>query len=122
LDYKNPNRWFAPVTRETIVKVTISSRTSSLDDATREDVRDQMFYALSRFGTHIEQVTVRMGGSGGADSSSQQLCRLSVRMKQLGSFSVDAVEVRAIDAVSRAADRAARQAQRILERQREEAH
>lgn len=104
------------------MKVTVSSRTNSLDDASCEAIRGQIFFALSRFGSRIEQVTVRIGDSGGTGRTSQSLCRLSVRMKGLGSFSVESVEEKALDAVSRAADRAARQVLRILERQREETY
>ena len=56
----------------------------------------------------------------GARGSSQPLCRLSVRMKRLGSFASESVEDEVMIAVSRAAERAAKQAQRILDRQRDE--
>ena len=56
----------------------------------------------------------------GARGSSQWLCRLSVRMKRLGSFSIESVEDEVMITVSRAADRAAKKVQRILDRQRDE--
>jgi len=102
------------------VKVTVSSRTCSPDDATREDVRGQIFFALSRFSPRIEQVAVQIGDVSGRRCNSQQLCRLSVRMKRLGSFSVESVEEEILGAVSRAADRAAKQVQRILDQRRNE--
>ena len=71
------------------MNVSVSSQTNSLDDAMRKDVHDRIYYSLSRFSPRIQQVTVRVGHVGGTRSSSQQLCRLSVRMKQLGSFLVN---------------------------------
>ena len=102
------------------MKVTFSSRTSSLGDTMREDIRSRIWFALSPFGPRIEQVTVQIGVVGGTRGSSQQLCRLSVRMKRLGSFSIESVEDEMAIAVSRAAERAAKQVQRILDRQRDE--
>ena len=103
------------------MKVTVSSRTNSLDGLMREEIRGRIYFALSRFNPRIEKISVQIGDAGGTSGSSQQLCRLSVRMKQLGSFSIVSVEEEeALDAVSRAADRAARQTQRILDRRRDE--
>ena len=102
------------------MKVTVSSRTNSLDEATPEDIRGRIYFALSRFSPHTEQVTVQIGDVGGTRGNSQQLCRLSVRMKRLGSFKIESVEGETPDAVSRAADRAAKQVQRILDRRRDE--
>ncbi len=102
------------------MKVTVSSRTSSIDDVMREDIRGRIYFALSRFSPRIEQVTVQVGKVVGARVSSQRLCRLSVRMKRLGSFSIESVEDEVMIAVSRAAERAAKQVQRILDRQRDE--
>jgi hypothetical protein len=104
------------------MKVTVSSRTNSLDDARREDIRGRMFFALSRFCPHIERVTVEIRDVDRTRGGSQQLCRLSVQMKRLGSFSVESVEEEAPDAVSRAVDRAAKRVQRILERRRDETY
>ena len=104
------------------MQITVSSRTNSLDDAMRQDIRGRMCFALSRFSPRIEQVAVQIGNVGGARGCAQQLCRLSVRMKRLGSFLVESVEEETLDAVSRAADRAAKQVQRILERRRDETY
>ncbi len=103
------------------MKVTVSSRTSSVDDAIRENIRSRIYFALNRFGTLIEQVTVQIGDVDGTRGNSQQLCRLSVRMKRLGSFLAESIEEETFDAVSRAADRAAKRVQRILDRRRDEA-
>lgn len=104
------------------MKVIVSSRTNSLNDATRDDIRGRIYFALSRLSPRIEQVTARIGDVGGTHDSSKQLCRLSVWMKRHGSFSVESVEEETLDAVSRAADRAAKQVQRILERRRDETY
>ncbi len=102
------------------MKVTVSSRASSLDDTMREGIRNRIYYALSRFGPRIDKVTVQIEDVGATRESSQQLCRLSVRMKRLGSFSIESVEDEVMIAVSRAAERAAKRVQRILDRQRDE--
>ena len=83
------------------MNVSVSSQTNSLDDAMRKDIHDRIYYSLSRFSPRIQKVTVRVGHVGGTRSSSQQLCRLSVRMKQLGSFLVESIEEETCDAVAR---------------------
>ncbi len=100
------------------MKVTVSSHTVPVDDQLREEVRDQVYFALSRYTPRIEQVTVRIGGVGGVQGARRQLCRLSVRVKSLGSFLVESVEAELAEAVGRAAERAARRLERILEEQR----
>ena len=102
------------------MKVSFSSRTSSLDKDAREDIRSRIYSALSRFSPRIEQVTVQITDVDRASDSSQRLCRLSVRMKRLGSFSVSFVDDEVANAVSRAADRVAGQVERILDRQRDQ--
>ena len=102
------------------MKVTVSGRTSSIDDLMREDIRGRIYFALSRFSPPIDEVTVQIGKGVGARGSSQWLCRLSVRTKRLGSFSIESVEDEVAIAVSRAAERAAKQIQRILDHQRNE--
>ena len=101
------------------MKVTVSSRTSPIDDVMREDIRGQIYFALSRFSPRINEVTVQIAEVVVARGSSQRLCRLSVRMKRLGSFSIESVEDEVMIAVSRAAERAAKRVQRILDLQRD---
>jgi len=102
------------------VKVTVSSRTISIDDVLREEIRCRIYFSLSRFSPRIGEVTVKIGDVVGTGDSSRQVCRVSVRMKRLGSFSIESVEDEVAIAVSRAAERAAKQVQRILDRQRDE--
>ena len=101
------------------MKVTVSSRTSPIDDVMREDIRGRIHFALSRFSPRINEVTVQIAEVVVARGSSQRLCRLSVRMKRLGSFSIESVEDEVMIAVSRAAERAAKRVQRILDLQRD---
>jgi len=98
------------------VKVTISSGMCSIDDVMRDEIRSRIYSALSRFSPSIDEITVRIGDVVGTRGCSQQLCRLSVRMKRLGSFLVESVEEETLDAVSRAAKRAEKQVLRILDR------
>ena len=100
--------------------VSFSNRSSSLDDDTRRAIRRRLHFALSRFGTRIQQVTVQIVDTAEDRDGSQVLCRLSVRMKQIGSFSIESVKDEAVTAVSWAADRAAKRVQRILDRQHDE--
>ncbi len=97
------------------MKILVSSRSNTLNDTVRHAICDRLQLALSQFSPSIEAVTVRIGDVRGPSGDSRQLCRLSVRMKRLGSFLVDSVEQQITDAVSRAADRAARQLERILD-------
>ena len=104
------------------MKVTISSGTSSIDDVMRDEIRNRIYSALSRFSHSIDEITVRIGETVrigdvvGTRGRSQQLCRLSVRMKRLGSFLVESVEEETLDAVSRAVECAEKQVLRILDR------
>ncbi len=86
------------------MKVSFSGRTSLLDDKVGEDIRNRIYFGLSRFKPRIEQVRVQITDVVRDTTSSQKLCRLSVRMKRLGSFSVDSVEEQLANAVSRAAN------------------
>ena len=104
------------------MKVTVSSQSVHVDDTLRNEVRDQVYFALSRYSPRIEQVIVRIGGVGGTLEIRRQLCRLSVRIKGLGSFLVESVEEDIGEAVARAAERASRRLERILEEQRDERH
>lgn len=104
------------------MKVTFPNRTSAPDDKTRDGIEDRIHFALSRFGPSIEQVSVRIAEVDTAQDrdGSQVLCRLSVRMKQLGSFSIDSLNDDPVAAASWAADRAAKRVQRFLDRRRDE--
>ncbi len=102
------------------MKVTVTSQSVPVDDELREEVRGQVYFALSRYSPRIEQVTVRVGGVGGMNGAQRRLCRLSVRIKSLGSFLVESVEEDLTEAVARAAERAARRLERILEEQRDQ--
>ena len=63
-----------------------------------------LFVDVNAFKPRIEQVRVQITDVVRDTTSSQKLCRLSVRMKRLGSFSVDSVEEQLANAVSRAAN------------------
>jgi hypothetical protein len=105
------------------VKVTFPNRASVPDGKIREGIEDRLHFALSRFGSHVEQVSIRLAelDAGEDRDGSQVLCRLSVRMKQLGSFSVESVndDDDPLAAVSWAVDRAAKRVQRILDCRRD---
>jgi ribosome-associated translation inhibitor RaiA len=100
------------------MNVTISSKTTSVDDAMREEIRAQVYFALSRYSPRVDQVAVRIGHVGGMRGDGRQLCRLSVRIKPLGSFLVECVEDDLAAAVTRAAERAARRLERFLDGER----
>ena len=91
------------------MKITVVSRTSSIDDVMRKDIRGRVHFALSRFSPRIDMVTVHIANVAGVHRRSQMLCRLSVRIKELGSFSIESVEDEVASAISRAANRAAKQ-------------
>ncbi|QEG36327.1 MULTISPECIES: hypothetical protein [Bythopirellula] len=89
------------------MKVTVLSQSMSLDNATRKDVQDSICRSLNRFNSEIDEVTVRIGTAGGDSSVLRQLCRLSVRMKKIGSFLVESVGDSTSETVSLAVERAA---------------
>ncbi len=102
------------------MRVTVSSRASSIDDVVSEEIRGRIYFSLSRFNPCIAEVTALIVDVAGARGNSQRLCRLSVRLNGLGSLSIESIEDDLMPAVSRAAERAAKQLQRILDRQRDE--
>ena len=102
------------------MKVTVSSGTTSIDDEIREDVCERIYFTLSRFSPRIDNVAVHISEVAKTSNRLQWLCRLSVRMNRLGSFSSESIEDAIPNAVSRAASRAAKQLERILDRQRNE--
>ncbi len=102
------------------MNISVSSRAISIDDELHEKIDIWIYFALSRFSPRIDEAMVHLSEVFGASGKSQRLCRLSVRMKNLGSFSIETVEDEVAVAVSRAAERAAKQVQRILDRQRDE--
>ncbi len=101
------------------MKVTVSSGTRPIDDVMRKEIRDRIYFALRRFRPSVDEITVRIGDTVRARCSPQQLCRLSVRMKRIGSFLVESIEEETLDAVSQAAERAEKQVQRILDQRRD---
>ncbi len=102
------------------MKVSLSNRPSSVDDDAREDIRGRIYLALSRFSLRIDEGAVQIGEVNGGRASTQWLCRSSVPMKQLGSFSVESIEVEPATTVSRAAGPCSEAVQRILARRRDE--
>jgi hypothetical protein len=106
------------------MKVTFACphRTRAPDAPTRDGIQHRIDFALSRFGPRIEQVTVRISNRdpGEDRDGSPVLCRLSVRIKQLGSFSIESINDDPVAAASWAVDRAAKRVQRILDRRRDE--
>lgn len=102
------------------MNISVSSRAIPIDDEMLEKIDMWVYFSLSRFGPRIDGALIHIAEVIGARGKSQRLCRLSVRMNQLGSFSIETIEDEVATAVSRAAERAAKQVQRILERQSDE--
>ena len=117
------NTHLRPAQREDrIVKVTVASRKIVIGKSLRKDIRDRIYFAMSRYSPRIEAVTVRIEDVNEARSGSETLCRMSVRIKGIGSFAVESVDDEMSVAVSRAARQAASRILRLLDRQREQGH
>ena len=102
------------------MKVNVSSRSTVIDKSLVKGIRDRVYSAMSRYSPRIEVVTVRIEDVDAARGGGETLCRLSVRIKELGSFAVESVDDEMSVAVSRAAGRAASRVLRLLDRQREQ--
>ena len=101
------------------MRVSVKSRALSMDDQVREEIRSRIYFALSRFSPHMEEVKAEFEELVIQNRKSQQLCRLSIQTKQLGNFVLESVDDEMITVVSEAAVRAAKKIQRLLEHERD---
>lgn len=99
------------------MKIEIRGR-SKLPDHLRAHVERRVRFALSRFGSRIQRVTVRVSDLNGPRGGVDQQCRVVAHLGALGQLTVESVDGNMSAAVDRAADRIGRSVARTIERSR----
>ena len=100
------------------MKLVISTKNVNLDDTLRKHIEQRIYFAFSRFSPRISRVSVMAEDINGPRGGTDKRCRIVVKLKRSGELTVEATDTDMSAAVSTAADRAGRAAQRELERRR----
>ena len=82
------------------------------EDALREYVERRIHFALSRFGSELGRVAVRLTKTDGSQGASQKQCQIVIGLLPSGSVSVVATHADLFGAIDRAVERAGRSVQR----------
>ena len=101
------------------MKVSVSSRTLSIDSKEREELCSRIYFALSRFSPHMREVKAELEEIESANRELQHHCRLSVKTKQMGHLVFESLEDELMKVVSNSALQAARKIQRMLAHERD---
>jgi len=102
------------------MRFSVSGDRVEVTPSLREYIDRRLYFALGRFGTAIDHVTVRVGDINGPRGGVDKHCLIVVKLRATGSNSI-AVEGNDQDlqaAVARASDRIGRTVARAIERKR----
>ena len=91
-----------------IMRIQITTQNMSLTKALREFVHTRLQYALGRFAHRIQEAAVSFEDVNGPRGGPDVHCRIKLLLRPRGEVNVPAVAVFPGDALSRAAQRAAR--------------
>ena len=98
------------------MRISILDRQKGLSQETREFARRRLLFALSRFDSKIDRVSITItdinGPRGGIDKS----CLVAVEMRKLANLRVSCEDTDLETSIARAADRARRAVSRAVER------
>jgi putative sigma-54 modulation protein len=97
------------------MQVTMHINGADLAEACRSYVERRLRFSLGRFGSRVGEVTVRLGGAGGAG----QRCRVSAELVPFGRVAVEESDPDLFAAMDRATGRIGRLFGRELERARD---
>jgi ribosome-associated translation inhibitor RaiA len=86
----------------------------------RDLVSRRLYFALGRFGQHIQTVTVRFADANGPKGGLDKLCRIVVKLKGLGEVRKEVLAEDIEFALASAAESVGRSVARALERRRDE--
>jgi len=101
------------------MRIQINSRGCELGEEQRHRIQRRIEFALGRFATRIQRVTVRLEDENGPRGGLDLACRVAVKLKPEGELHVLDRDEEERAVTDRALDRAARAVARYLERQRQ---
>jgi putative sigma-54 modulation protein len=94
------------------MRVELHVKGMDAEDALREYVERRIHFALSRFGSELERVAIRLTKTDGSQGASQKQCQIVIRLLPSGSVSVVATHADLFGAIDRAVERAGQSVQR----------
>ena len=101
------------------MRIYVRSRGFELTDALRVHAERRLLFALGRFGTRLQSVTVRMDDVNGPRGGADKRCQIAARLAPYGAVRVEELDGDLYGAIDRAADRLDRAVAREIERRRE---
>ena len=98
------------------MKIAIVDRNSCLTEETRSLAERRMLFALSRFGSKIDRVTLVVEDANGPKGGVDKNCNVSVKLKRLPDIHVASRGTDVAESISLAAVRVGRAVRRVIER------
>ena len=98
------------------MQLSIIDQNDSLNASMREFAERRLRFALSRFSSKIELVTVVVRDLNGPRGGVDKFCRITVKMRRLASVRITSLHGELEACLARAADRAGRSVARAVER------
>ena len=96
------------------MRVELHVKGMDAEDALREYVERRIHFALSRFGSRLGRVVIRLTRTDGPQAASQKQCQIVIRLLPSGSVSAVATHADLFVAIDRAVERAGQSVQRRL--------
>jgi putative sigma-54 modulation protein len=100
------------------MRVELSVKGMTWEEALKEYVERRMHFVLSRFGSELLRVTIRLTKTALPQEPGQKRCQVAIQLLSAGSVSVVATHADLFVAIDRAAGRAGQSVQRQLLRTR----
>lgn len=98
------------------MQLSIIRRKDNLDASTRKFAERRFLFALSRFASRIDHVSVVVDDINGPRGGVDQSCRVSVKLGRLGTVTVTTTDAEVGPTLARAADRVGRAVARRIEK------
>ena len=96
------------------MRMELSVKGMNGEEALKEYVERRMHFVLSRFGSELRRVVIRLSKTEGPQQPEQKRCQLAIKLLSAGSVSVVATHADLFVAIDRAAERASRSVERRL--------
>ena len=101
------------------MRIHVRSRGFELTNALRAYAERRLLFALSRFGSRLQSVTLRMDDVNGPRGGADKRCQIVARLAPWGDVRAEELDGDLYAAIDRAADRLDRAVAREMERRRE---